>query len=91
MNSPVRYSDVLAFLAELAVYVALVWWGSTREVAPGVRGLLAVGGVVVFAGTWAVFSAPRATKPLRGPAGIAFRVAWFGSGFAVGLSLILGR
>lgn len=89
-ESCIGFTDVLWFLAELAAYAAVAWWGLTREVPLAVRLLLGLGGIAVFATTWAVFAAPRASRPLRGAANVVFRVAWFGLGAAAGLVAVLG-
>lgn len=82
---------MLYFLAELAVYVSVSWWGFTQDSAAGIRGLLGLGTIVVFAAAWAAFAAPRAAIPLRGMAIVAFKLAWFGLGAAAGLVVMLGR
>ncbi len=91
MDSQIRGTDALTFLAELGVYVAVPWWGFTRDVPVAIRGLLGVVGIVVFAATWAIFAAPKASRPLQGMANVVFRIAWFGFGGAAGLILLLSR
>jgi hypothetical protein len=90
MDPSIRFSDVLYFLAELAVYVVMAWWGLTRDVPVVFGALLGVGGVAVLAAAWAIFAAPRARIPLHGIANVVFRVAWFGIGAAAGLALVAG-
>ena len=48
MDSSLRFTDVLYFLGELAVYVSVAWWGFTRDVPVVMRLLLGVGGIAVF-------------------------------------------
>ncbi len=88
MTSSIRFTDVLYFAAELAVYVAVAWWGVTREVPAA--GLVGIGSIVVMATTWSVFAAPRASIPLHGIGSLVFRLAWFGVGAAAGVVLTLG-
>ena len=71
--------DVLYFLAELASYLAVGWFGLTRHLPLAARILVAASGVILFATTWALFAAPNDPKwPLHGAADTAFRLAWFG-------------
>jgi hypothetical protein len=89
MNEGVRLFDVFYFLAEMAVYAAVVWWAVTQDSAVVVRVLLAVGGVAVFATAWAIFAAPRAPVRLPGALDAAFRIVWFGLGASAGLAAAL--
>ena len=73
--------EVLYFLAEVAVYVAVAWWAFTRELAPALRWLLAIGLVAAFAIPWALLASPKARWPLPGWADTMFRIVWFGLGF----------
>ena len=81
--------DVLVFLAEVGVLVAVGWWGATRGVAVPARVVLAVGLVTAFAVAWGSWASPKATWPLTGAASVAFRVAWFGLGAAAALAVLL--
>ena len=82
MTDSIRFTDVLYFLAELAVYVAVTWWGFTRDVPAVARWGLGLGGLVVFAVVWGLFAAPRAPVRMHGGAGLTFRIVWFGLGAA---------
>jgi hypothetical protein len=73
---------LLAFLLELAVYVAAGWWGFTLDAALPVRVVAGLGAPLALAAAWAVFASPRALRPLRGPARAVFEGAWFGAGVA---------
>ena len=83
--------EALYFLAEMAVYVAVIWWAFTRDLQPGWRWLLAFGLVVVFATPWALLVSPMARWPLTGWADVAFRVLWFGLGLLAASAVLLGR
>ncbi|GAB2909365.1 hypothetical protein GCM10027047_04420 [Rhodococcus aerolatus] len=84
-----RPVDVLAFTAELGVYVAAGWWGATRVLPVPLRALLATVLVVTLAAAWGLLASPRAPWPLTGAASVAFRVGWFGLGAAALLALLL--
>lgn len=71
-----------AFLLELAVLVAAGYWGFTLHPNLAVRLLAGLGAPLVLAVLWGVFAAPKASIPLHGIAGIAFKVAWFAAGAA---------
>ena len=43
---------------------------------------LGVGGPVLLAVVWALFGAPRAARPARGPVRVLLEVLWFGCGAA---------
>ncbi|WP_055585607.1 YrdB family protein [Peterkaempfera griseoplana] len=73
-------SGVLAFLAEIGVYVAAGWWGFTRRAPLAVRLLLAMTLVALFAALWGMFGAPSAAHPLHGAARAALELCWFGAG-----------
>jgi hypothetical protein len=69
----------LAFLLELAVLVALGYWGfSSGEGMPARIGL-GVGAPLVAVIVWALFGAPRSTRRLQGFWLLILRVAFFGS------------
>src|SRR5699024_2423625 len=73
-------SGVLAFLVEIGVYTAVGWWGFTRRAHLGLRLLLAVSLVGLFAVVWGLFGAPSAAHPLHGAARAALELCWFGAG-----------
>lgn len=58
-------ADVAWFVAELAVYVGVSWWGATRALPLLARIALAVLVVVVMGVLWGNFAAPRAARPSR--------------------------
>lgn len=87
----ITFRDVAYFLAEVAVYVAVVWWGFSRAVPSVARWGLGVGLLAVFAVSWGVCAAPGASLPLHGWLGTAFRVVWFGLGLAAAVSLVAAR
>ncbi len=73
---------LLRFLLELAVYVAVGWWGFTRSPDLAVKLALGLAGPILFAVVWAVFASPRAVRPLHGRTLAALEIAWFGAGAA---------
>jgi hypothetical protein len=89
VNEEIRIFDVLYFLAEMAVYAAVVWWAVTQDSSLIVRVCLAVGGVAIFAAAWALFAAPRA--PIRLPRALdaVFRIVWFGLGAGAAFAAVL--
>jgi hypothetical protein len=89
MNENFRFFDVLYFLAEMAVYAAVVWWAVSQDSTILIRVLLAIGGVAIFATTWAVFAAPGAPIHLHGIQDVAFRIAWFALGATAGIAALL--
>ncbi|MET3805929.1 hypothetical protein ABIB25_002937 [Nakamurella sp. UYEF19] len=89
--STLNFTDVLYFVAEILVYVAVAWWGFTRDVPGPLRWCLALGLLVLFAVTWGLLASPRATFPLHGVADAAFRIAWFGLGAAAAIVVIVQR
>ncbi len=90
MNDSIGVADLLWFVAEVAVYIAVAWWGVAHDVPVAARTALGIALVGAFAAGWGTFVAPRARVPLRGAASVVFRVVWFGPGAAAALSLILG-
>ena len=88
MTSTIKFTDILYFLAEVAVYVAVVWWGLTREISTPARWVLAVGLFAVFAVSWGLVAAPRASWHLPGAADLAFRLIWFGLGLAAAVTVV---
>ncbi|MDO9484906.1 MAG: DUF2568 domain-containing protein [Actinomycetota bacterium] len=93
-NSPrtpqVGWGEVGYFLAEVAVYVSIAWWGLTRtdSLLPGL--LLAAVLLILFAASWGLLVSPKAKWPLRGVADSAFRVVWFACGLAAAITVALG-
>ena len=87
----VRAYDVAYFVAEMAAYVAVVWWAASRAVPVLARVGLGAGALLVFAIAWGLFAAPHAVLPLSGAAGIAFRVAWFGLAAVAGAAVIVAH
>ncbi|MET8626778.1 YrdB family protein [Kitasatospora sp. NPDC004669] len=75
--------DALAFLLELAVYAAAVWFGLTRQVTRPARWALALALPVGYVVVWALFGAPGATVPLHGVARAVLDLVWFGSAAAL--------
>lgn len=86
-----RFLDVLYFFAEILVYVAVAWWGFTRDVPAPARWCLGLGGLVVFAATWGMLASPRANFALQGLADTVFRVVWFATGAAAAIVVIAER
>lgn len=84
----IRWSDIGYFVAELGVYAAVVGWGLTRDVPTAVRWTLAVGGFTVFAVSWGLLAAPRATFALVGVFDTAFRCVWFGLGAVAAILVV---
>lgn len=76
----VTVSDVAWFVAELAVYVGVAWWGATRPLPVVGRIILAVIGITLMGLSWGFFAAPQAAHPLSGSVNIIFRVVWFSLG-----------
>jgi hypothetical protein len=79
----VGVSDTLAFLLELAVYLAAGYWGWTRRaLALPLRLVLASGAVALLIAVWALFGAPSAVCPVHGAGRVALEAGWFGAGAA---------
>ena len=70
----------VAFLLELAVLFAVGSWGFTLSLGLPFRLVAGIGAPVLMAVIWAILAAPKASFPLQGAAGAAFRIAWFGVG-----------
>ena len=90
MTSSIKLTDILYFLAEIAVYVSVTWWGFSRDVPTPARWALGLGILAAFAVTWGLLAAPRATVDLPGLADVLFRLFWFGLGLAAAIALIAG-
>jgi hypothetical protein len=83
MNVLAGVSATLAFLLELAVYLAAGYWGWTRRaLALPLRIVLAVGAVALLIVVWALFGAPSAAHPVHGAGRAALELGWFGAGAA---------
>jgi len=87
----IGWREVAYFLAEVVVYVLVVWWSLALQGPLLLRLLLAIGLFAAFAITWGLLVSPKAKWPLRGRADTAFRIVWFGLGLAAGTLLILGK
>ncbi|MBB4705240.1 YrdB family protein [Sphaerisporangium siamense] len=70
----------LMFVLELAVYLAVGYWGFTLGAAWPVRILAGVGGPVAFAVVWGLLGSPKARVPLRGASRALLEVLWFSGG-----------
>ena len=88
MTSSLKFTDILYFLAEIAVYVAVAWWGFTREVPAPARWALGLGLLAVFAVSWGLLAAPHASLALQGLPDLLFRLLWFGLGLAAAVVLV---
>ncbi len=71
---------LLMFVLEMAVYVGVVWMAVSLDLPVTARIAVAILLFLVFAGVWALLGAPRAVRPVRGPARVALEVLWFGAG-----------
>src|ERR1700712_49401 len=80
VTSSIKVTDILYFLAEIAVYVAIAWWGFSRDVPVPARWVLSLGLLAVFAVSWGLVAAPNASIRLPGVADVLFRLLWFGLG-----------
>jgi len=74
----------IAFFLELAVLIAVCYWGFQLD--GGVRFVAGFGAPILFALLWGRFAAPKAPRPLHGAANVAFQFTWFACG-AVALVL----
>ncbi len=88
MTSSVKFTDILYFLAEVGVYVAIVWWAFTRDIPTIARWVLGLGLLAVFAVSWGLLAAPKASMALHGLPDVLFRLLWFGLGFAAAVVVI---
>jgi hypothetical protein len=70
----------IAFCLELAVLIAVCYWGF--HLSGTLRVVAGIGAPILFAVLWGVFAAPKASMPLHGAANVAFRIAWFACGAA---------
>ena len=88
MTSSIKFTDILYFLAEIAVYAAVVWWGFSRDVPTPARWALGLGLLAVFAASWGFLAAPHASFGLHGVADVLFRLLWFGLGLGAAIVVI---
>jgi len=72
--------DVLAFAAEVAVYVAVGRWAWKRRGPRALRVAAAVAAVALMALVWGTFAAPTAAHPLHDTARAILEICWFGAG-----------
>ncbi|WP_433237517.1 YrdB family protein [Streptosporangium sp. CA-135522] len=72
-------TELIWFAAELAVYVAVGYWGLGRSTRLRRLGAM-VGGIALFATVWGLFCAPQATYPLVGAVKVAVEAVWFAAG-----------
>ncbi|MFU8875560.1 YrdB family protein [Micromonospora sp. SL4-19] len=70
----------LAFLLELALLVAVGWWGFTLQAGLPVRLLAGLGAPLLIAVGWGLFCSPRASVPLPAPAKLTAQAACFVTG-----------
>jgi hypothetical protein len=70
----------VAFLLELAVLIALCYWGF--QLSGAVRFVAGLGAPILFAVLWGLFAAPKASVPLHGVANATFQITWFACGAA---------
>lgn len=92
-DSSIGPFDVVAFMLEVAVLVAVGYWGFTLRQGIGVRVLAGICGPVLMAVLWGLFGAPTATPHLPGLLDPAFRVLWFiigGLALAAADHIVLG-
>jgi len=74
------------FLLELAVLVAVGYWGFTRDVVTPLTWLLGLGVPSVMIALWWLFGAPDAPYKTHGALRVGFELIWFG---AAALALFL--
>lgn len=70
----------IAFLLELAVLIALGYWGF--QLSGAVRWPAGLGTPILFAVLWGLLAAPKASRPLHGAPNVAFQIGWFACGAA---------
>ncbi|MGR6322332.1 YrdB family protein [Micromonospora soli] len=68
------------FLLELALLVAVGWWGFTLDAGWPVRLLAGLGAPLLIAVGWGLFCSPKASVPLPAPAKLAAQAACFLTG-----------
>ena len=70
----------LAFLLELGVLAALVYWGFTVGPNTFVKFVLGLGAPALAIVVWAIFGAPNSSTQLQGVAYLALQAVFFGDG-----------
>lgn len=81
--APLRTASAsLRFLLELAGLAAVAYWGVTVGDGLLQQVALAVGAVVLLAGVWGVFVAPKAVRRLGDPARLAVELLVFAAAVA---------
>jgi len=86
--TPLRaVSATLRFLLELAALAAVAYWGVAVGEGIVQQGALAVGAVVLLAGIWGLFVAPKAVRRLGDPGRLLVELAVFGVGLGALLSV----
>ena len=80
MNAVHPINLTVAFLLELAVLLAVGYWGFTLSNTAALRIVVGIGAPMLMTVLWGLFAAPRASMPLSGAAGAAFQISWFGVG-----------
>lgn len=73
----------LAFLLELCLLAAIVYWGLQLDASTGVRWVVGIGAAAVLALVWAVFAAPTAKRRLLRTPLIGFKLLVFALGAVV--------
>lgn len=67
----------LAFLLELCMLAAILYWALELHASTGVRWVVALGGVASVAVTWSLIAAPRAKRRLPRTPLLVFKLAIF--------------
>jgi hypothetical protein len=75
-------NSALSFFLELAVLVAVCYWGFKLKANMAVKVVAGIGALVVFAVVWFLFGAPDATYEAHGAGRVVLEVLWFGGGAA---------
>jgi hypothetical protein len=68
----------LAFFLELGALFAVGAWAFSLDLGTPAKVLVAVAGVAVYIGLWAIFAAPKAATRLNNGPRAVFEVLWFG-------------
>jgi len=87
----VGWREVGYFLAEMAVFGSIAWWGLSRDMGAWLRLPFTCALLALFAASWGLLVSPKAKWPLAGLAAVGFRLLWFGLGLAALVALVLGR
>jgi hypothetical protein len=72
----------LCFFLELAVYIAVGYWGFKASPRLALKLLAGLGAPLALAVVWGTFASPRAPLPVHGLARAALEFGWFGAGAA---------